>query len=156
MAQTSAHTADPFRGGFSSPAKPRSPFATRRRIFALACLLVVLGFAVLTNYGPLHAYRDAHARLQAARVQVSTLEEQKTKLQAQLGKLNEAGYLESLARQELTYARPGEEVFILTGGADDTATTIPAGSATAADGGSATGTHPGFLERLLTAIAGLF
>jgi cell division protein FtsB len=156
MAHTSAQTADPFRGGISSPVRLRSPFATRRRVLASACLLVVLGFAVLTNYGPLHAYRDAHARMQAARAQVSALEEQKTNLQAQLGKLSEAGYLESLARKELTFARPGEQVFILTGGAEGAAATSQGGSGKAPDGGSSAATHPGFLERVLTAIAGLF
>jgi cell division protein FtsB len=156
MAHTSAQIADPFRGGFSSPARPRSPFATRRRVLVLASLLLVLGLAVAMNYGPLHAYRDARARLQVTAAQVSALEQQKTQMQAQLGKLSESGYLESLARQELTYARPGEEIFILTGGASSNSTAGNAGSGSVSPGASSTATHPGFLERLLTAIAGLF
>jgi hypothetical protein len=34
-------------------------------------------------------------------------------LQAQLGKLSESGYLEDLAREQLTYALPGEDLYIV-------------------------------------------
>jgi cell division protein FtsB len=161
MAHASAQTADVFRGGISSPARPRSPFATRRRVLVVASLLLVLGLALAMNYGPIQAYRDAHAHLQAAAAQVSALERQKAQMQAQLGKLSEAGYLESLARQELTYARPGEQVFILTGGAGSSDASAGAAQNAGDAGDTApsapgTATHPGFLERLLTAIAGLF
>ncbi len=157
MAHTSAHTADPFRSSFGAPGKPRSPFAARRRALILTGLLVLIGVAVLTNYGPLHAYREAQARLQAASTQVAALESQKTELQAELGKLGEAGYLESLARGELTYARPGEEIYILTDGAEGAGASAGPGSAGNNSTPEAdTATHPGFFERLLKAIAGLF
>ena len=139
MAHTSTHTADAFRGIGTEPRKParqRSPEAKRRKMLVLACVVVVLGLAALTNYGPLHAYRHAKARLDTVTQQVSALQAKKTELQAELGKLGEAGYLETLARQELTYAKPGEQVYIMTGGGEGASTS----AATSAATGAATGT----------------
>jgi cell division protein FtsB len=157
MAHLSTHTADGFHGGLSFPGKQRSPFATRRRVLLLAMLLFLLAIAVFTNYGPIRSYRDARARLQAATTHVASLKAQKDQLQAQLAKLGENGYVESLAREQLTYARPGEEVFILT---DDAQGAAAAGTSDTTEGGAAGepagAAHPGFFERLLTAIAKLF
>jgi cell division protein FtsB len=113
-------------------------------------LLLVVGAAVAVNYGPLTAYRSAHARLETATAQVDELQLQKDQLQAELGKLGEAGYLESLARGQLTYAKPGEEVYIMP--ADDEA----ASAETTEGSAEATGEKPGLLERILSAIADIF
>jgi len=102
-------------GDIGPEPQSRPPYATRRRIFVLVALVIVLAVAALANYGPLQEYVDARERLQKATAELTSLEEQKADLQAQLGKLTEAGYLESLAREELTYARPGEELYIITG-----------------------------------------
>ena len=101
-------------GDIASPASKRPPFAARRRLLVGASLLVLVGLAVLANYGPVRDYRDARARLEERTARVAALEAQKTELQARLGKLSEVGYLESLAREELTYVRPGEDLFIVT------------------------------------------
>jgi hypothetical protein len=71
--------------------------------------------AIAANYGPMRHYRDARARLEKTTAEVAALEEQKAALRSQLGRLGQADYLESLARQELTYARPGEDLYIITG-----------------------------------------
>jgi cell division protein FtsB len=133
---------------------------------------IVAGVAVYANYGPVQAYNDARSRLEQASTAVSSLEAEKVELQAQLGKLSEVGYLESLAREELGYLRPGEELYIVTGledaagsgaGTDDGAERDPA----AVDGDSSaeteveaatddTADEPGLLERAISALMGIF
>ncbi len=85
----------------------------------LVILLAVVGIAIFANYGPLQSYVDARSRLEKAQAEVAALEEQKAELQSQLGKLTEAEYLEGLAREALTYAKPGEEVYIISGLGED-------------------------------------
>lgn len=116
----------------------------------IVAVLLVAGVAALANYGPLRAYSDARDRFDSAKAELAALETQKAELQSELGKLTEAEYLESLAREELSYARPGEELYILTGedGANESAT-----SDTEETGG---GEEPGFLERILSRLIELF
>lgn len=138
-------------------------------------MLIVLAFlvvaAVLANYGPVQSYVDARTRVDSARAKVAALEAQKAELQSELGKLAEADYLESLAREDLTYARPGEDVYIVTGleeeavsgaasatdpdaAASDTGASAGDTAVAAADAGDAegtgsaegTGTDPGAAE----------
>jgi cell division protein FtsB len=171
MANAHVPTAPGLPGNIGSPASRRSPFATRRRILVLVLVLAVVGIAALANYGPLRSYREARSRYDSAVAEVEALTQKKAELQSQLGKLTEADYLESLARQELTYARPGEDVYIITDSAEEG--TDAAGVANGegeslegADGaGAADGTspatseptdEPGLLERALSAFLGLF
>lgn len=115
----------------------------------LAAVVVVLVIAFAANYGPLQAYHESRARLDQAKTAVGELESEKAALQAELGRLTEAAYLESLAREELTYARPGEDVYIvnMTEGAEvEVVQSAPAES----------GGQPGLLERFLLALGGLF
>jgi cell division protein FtsB len=163
MTNASVTTAPARSGDIGSPASRRPPFVARRRLLVVVSLLVLVGLAVLANYGPVRDYRDARARLEKRTAEVAALEAQKVELQSQLGRLGEAGYLESLARQELTYVRPGEDLFIVTGLAkeDASATDATAGGAESlpADPESApagVGDRPGPLERILSAIGGLF
>lgn len=85
----------------------------RRRILGAVLLLLLLGAAVSVNWGPLTDYLDARARLEKANQEVAALEQQRLQLQAEVGKLTEASYLENLARKELSYARPGEQLYIV-------------------------------------------
>jgi cell division protein FtsB len=149
-----AHTSliSPALSGSHGSSRPvRSHFVKRRRVLAALLLALVLGLAALTNYGPLSAYRDARSRLDTASAQMNVLAQQKEELQTELGRLSEAGYLESLARQELTYAKPGEEVYIVGAAADGSVTTQTTERAS-----SEKGEKPGFLEKLLSALGGLF
>jgi cell division protein FtsB len=159
MANASAPTAPGSPGNLGSPVPRCSPVATRRRVLVLAVILVVLGIAVMANYGPVHAYRDARSRFETATAEVEALKEKKAELQSQLGKLTEAEYLESLARQELTYARPGESVYIITVPAEEavSATSATSSAAGSVEGATSESTDtPGPLERLLSAFLGLF
>ncbi len=142
-----------------------------------------MGLAVAANYGPLTHYVDARSRLEKRTSEVATLAAKNAELQTRLSKLLQPGYLEELARQELTYSLPGEDLFIVTG--ESTTPTDGTGAGGLGVGGSASrsdpvgangasgsttvsgtsdqttpgdgdNTHPGFLERLLSGIANLF
>jgi cell division protein FtsB len=115
--------------------------AKRRRLLLLGVGLLLFTLAVLANYGPLHAYMDARSRLDKAAAGVAELEVAKAELQSELGRLSEVDYLESLARQDLSYARPGEELYIVT--------SADGGPASAADLGGASSNGSGFIERVL-------
>jgi cell division protein FtsB len=162
--------------------RQRSSEAARRRWLLLFAVVAVVVVAFLVNIGPLTHYQDASARLQKVTAKVDSLQTQKADLQGQLAKLSETGYLETLARQQLTYVRPGEELFIVTKPAVDTAAAAAAGPASLAAGSgigagvvgdlgseapavqtesanaveTGGGQSPGFLERMLAAIRGLF
>ncbi len=72
-------------------------------------------------------------------------------------KLNETDYLEGLARQELAYAKPGEDVYIETGGPAGSKASPPATDTAPAVGAeSSAEDQPGFFERLLTGFLDLF
>jgi cell division protein FtsB len=140
-------------------------FAVRRRILIVVVLCALVTLAVAANYGPLKHYLDAIDRLETRTAEVAALETHNAQLQTQLSKLLQPGHLEELARQELTYTLPDEELYIVTDIAP--ATTGAAGAdgmgvgavVASADGSAASGgrTHePGFIERLLSRIGDLF
>jgi cell division protein FtsB len=126
MSNATAHTAPARPGDTESKDLRRSRFSARRRLLILSCLVLLVAVAVAANYGALRHYQDARARLEKTTAEVAALEQQKAALQSQLGKLGEAGHLEGLARQELTYVRPGEELYIVTGPASDDSATANA------------------------------
>ena len=146
-------------GTAAPPSRRRSQVVRRRRVFLLAAGASLLLLAALANYGPLHSYVDARARLEKANAGVADLAAQKDELQVELGRLSQADYLESLARQDLSYTRPGEELYIVTGA--DTGV-MPGSAAATAEASRRTGYREsaanvqgdgaGFLERVLTPI----
>jgi cell division protein FtsB len=116
-------------------------------VLLVATGVFLLTLAALANYGPLHAYVDARARLEKVSAGIADLTSQKDELQVELGRLSQADYLESLARQDLSYTRPGEELYIVTG-VDNGGTSAPGAN----NAGSTQGGGTGFLERVLTPI----
>jgi cell division protein FtsB len=134
-------------------------FAVRRRILIVVVLCALVTLAVAANYGPLMHYLDARDRLETRTAEVAALEAHNAQLQTQLSKLLQPGHLEELARQELTYTLPGEELYIVTDVAPATTDAVDAeGTGVGAAVSSADDqTHgPGFLERLLLRIGDLF
>ncbi len=113
MSNASAQTAPALSGDATSADSRRSRCVARRRLLLLGFFLLLVAVGAAANYGPLRQYLDARARFERVAEEVAGLEEQKGALQAQLAKLSEAGYLEGLARDELTYARPDEELYIV-------------------------------------------
>ena len=200
MTQSSARTV-PVRTGdirVSSERRatrtPREKAArnARRRWLTLFAVVVLVVAAIGANIKPLTHFQDASARLNTATAKVDILEQQKAQLQSQLARLSETGYLETLARQQMTYVRPGEDLYIVTGASGDATTgtgavgTVPtfsakglgAGIAGQPSSGEASGTastsagasggdtsqtgvqtateKPGFFERVISAIRGVF
>jgi cell division protein FtsB len=154
-------------------ARERTARNARRRWLILFAAVVLVVAAILANITPLTHFQDASARLGKATAKADTLEEQKAQLQSQLARLSETSYLETLARQQLTYVRPGEDLYIVTetpGGATDGAgaagTTAAlnapglgagmAGQDTGQGGDQAPADRPGFFERVISAIRSLF
>ncbi len=76
--------------------------AARRLVLVIVLLGLLVVVAVAANYGPVRHYLDARARVDKAAAEVAALQERTTELQAQLGKLSQSGYLEDLARQQLS------------------------------------------------------
>ncbi len=113
MTNASAQTAPAPPGDATTADSRRLRCVARRRLLLLGCFLLLVAVGAAANYGPMRHYLDARARLERVAGQVAGLEEQKAALQAQLAKLSEAGHLEGLAREELTYARPDEELYIV-------------------------------------------
>jgi cell division protein FtsB len=132
MSNTSAQTAPAWSGDVATPDSRRSRCGTRRRLLVLGCLTLLVIAGVAANYGPLRHYQVARDRLEKAAAEVADLEGEKAALQAELAKLSETGYLEGLAREELTYARPDEELYIVTGSSAERS----AGSDAAGRGGT--------------------
>jgi cell division protein FtsB len=182
-------------------ARERAARTVRLRWLMLFAVVLLVVVAIIANIQPLTHFQDASARLGKATAKVEGLEQQKAQLQNQLARLNETGYLETLARQQMTYVRPGEDLYIVTGSSGDavdgTGATGAAGTAGATptftsqglgagmvgapastDGsgvptttgaagkgggrgagpgsGQAATEKPGFFERAITAIRGLF
>lgn len=179
MTQSSARTM-PARSGqrrvsterrTTRAARERAAKSARRRWLILAAAVLIVVAAILANIKPLTHFQDASARLDKATAKVSALQAQADDLEGRLAKLGDPGYLETLAREQLTYAKPGEDVYIITPSAegDGTATLTPAdgGHALGADddvtnsdpdgaGNGAASDRPGVLERILEAIRGVF
>ena len=140
-------------------------FAARRMLLVIGLLVLLTVIAVGANYGPLTHYLQARERFDQTTAEVNEVKERITGLQAQLGKLSQSGHLEDLARQQLTYALPGEELYIVTGGAAAEAGAATGETATR-EAGETVGVAeaastpdqpgPGFFERILTKIASLF
>lgn len=168
---------DPITGEASRPEERERGFAARRLAFVGAFLALLIVVAVAANYGPVRHYAEARSRVDQATAEVAVLEQQKAELQAQLGKLSQPGHLEDVARQQFSFALPDEEVYVVTGLKDDVEAGDPEGLASGAhadagaigaDTGSAPGavagdtsgeaavSQPGFLERILLALADLF
>lgn len=148
----------------------RLSYRRRRRVLFVVLFLALVAAAVAANQGPIRAYYEARVRVEETKTAVAALEEKKTELQTELGRLTEASYLETLAREELAYARPGEELYVVTetgelgeaesGAADagiqtSNITGDAAGSSNG-EGSASDSFEPGFFERLVRTFLDLF
>ncbi|MGI5939869.1 MAG: FtsB family cell division protein [Thermoleophilia bacterium] len=147
----------------------RRRIARRRLVLVVGCVVVLLAISVAANYGPLQHYRDARARAEKAAVEVASLEKHIDEMRAQLGKLSQSAYLEDMARRQLTYTLPGEDLYIVKGASEGAAATAGVPGSEAVDtpetgqvegpdaGSGGTESHrPGPLERMVLGVAGLF
>ncbi len=135
----------------TAPADKRSGDANaprrRRRVpllVGLALLIVVAG--LVGSIKPYTAYHAVKSEQSAIETQVALLEQENAAIQEQIDRLKHDTYLETLARSELNLARPGEDVFIVTGGENlgtDAAEPPPP-------------SDPGPLEKVLSSLRRLF
>jgi cell division protein FtsB len=156
MTDVNAHSKERRTAAPDPPDSRRRRCAVRRRVVVALFLALFLVVAIGVNYRPISHYFDAQSRLEQVTAEVAALEERSAQLHTELSRAMEPGYLEVLARQELTYARSDEELFIITG--DDGAgaaaglpeqSVVPPSAPEEEDG-------PGFLERMLNGISDLF
>ncbi len=124
----------------------RGAATKRRRTLALVIAAVIVLVGIGASISPYRDYRQTQARLAAKEQQVATLQSQTDELANQAHRLQSDAYVEALARKELNLGRPGEEVFVVK----NLPETTPASSAQEAP------RQAGPLERLVTAIRGLF
>lgn len=118
----------------------------------LAIIVVVisaLGIAgSVKPFNDLQEVRREHAEMEA---QVALLEQETAAVTSQIDLLERDSYVEALARSELNLARPGEDVYIVTG--------VPNTASSSAEepGAEDPGAEePGPLERLLDSLRSLY
>jgi cell division protein FtsB len=87
----------------------------RRGPLALLALLALVTAACLANASPLRGYLESRDRLEAKQATVAALEKEKADLQTEVRAFEDGSRVELQARQDLTYTRPGEDVFIVEG-----------------------------------------
>src|SRR5680860_1020443 len=87
----------------------------RRRLLAVGSVLLVVLTGLLVNWGPYHDYRASQETLHAMQEETAHLRGEVDASEDRVARLKKDGYMEALARKELTYARPGEEVYIVKG-----------------------------------------
>ena len=149
--------------GNSSASRGRRGATWRRRIILCLSLVIIFVIAIVVNSKPIQHLAEAKNRLEESTSQVAGLEEKTTAMQSRLSKLMQPDYLEELARNDLTYALPEEDLFIITSAdlsdAADSTSGDPEDGFTS-QGGAETANQdddaPGFLEGLMLGIANLF
>jgi cell division protein FtsB len=133
----------------TSKATPRArgrSGARRRRLVLALLTMLLLPAAVFVNLGPYQQYTEAQEKLGVKEQEVALLEQEIAALEDEMKRLEDEYYLEALARKELAYARPGEEVFVVKG--------LDEGAFVGEDESDAP--EPGPVERLVHALRGLF
>ncbi len=121
----------------------------RGRSMSPLLAVVLLVIVALGIYGSVEPFKDLqdvrreHAEMEA---QVALLEQENAAVISQIDLLERDSYVEALARSELNLARPGEDVFIVTGAPE---ATTPAAEDPSAE-------EPGPLEKLLDSLRSLY
>lgn len=122
----------------------RQPTRHRSRLVRVSLVLGVVALGLLLSRAPLTGYLDARAKLAVKQQQVQVLTQRTQALKKDIESLKDPATMESLARTELSYARPGEQVTIIHG------VPRPKPAATKPQ------PHPGPLETIVTSIRSLF
>jgi cell division protein FtsB len=95
---------------------PGSPRIPRRAVTGRALVLgtlVVLLLVLLAS--PLHRYFGSRSDVQHASQQLRSDQSELAKMNAQLRRWSDPGYIQRQARVRLQYAMPGDTVYIVTG-----------------------------------------
>lgn len=116
----------------------------------LLALLALVVAACLANAGPLRGYLEARERLEAKQAKVAVLEKETADLLEDVRAFQSGSRVEVQARQDLTYTRPGEDVFIVAGLPSTTTVSAPVDLPSEPD------STRGPLRRLVDALIDLF
>jgi len=76
-------------------------------------LFLALGAAFLTQIVPYRQILDSQHRVSAARAELTALEEENARLEADAAALRTEEEVEKLAREKLGYVRPGEVAYVI-------------------------------------------
>jgi cell division protein FtsL len=79
----------------------------------IALLFLLVGAAFLTQVVPYRQIIDSHRQVTSARAQLEALQEENTRLQADVDALETDEEVEKLAREKLGYVRPGETAYVV-------------------------------------------
>ncbi len=85
----------------------------RRRLAYVIGFLVMIPLGFFVNAGPYQDYQQVREQLRAEEEEVALLESENATYVGEIERLQKDSYVEALARRELTYSRPGEDVFIV-------------------------------------------
>jgi cell division protein FtsB len=142
-------------------------------------VILLLAAIAIANQGPVRELLRGRAQLAAKEKQVAEIEKGNEAYKAEIARLEKPGYLEALARKQLAYAKPGEDVFIIQGlpatasspggvvtpsaqaaqdagdAAAGTSQSDATAGATAAGAATTAPPNQGWIQRLLSAVRGL-
>lgn len=93
----------------------KQPGRHRSRVVRVSLVVGVVFLGLLLSRAPLTGYLDARAKLAVKQEQVRGLGERNQALRKEIQSLKDPATMESLARTNLFYARPGEQVTIIHG-----------------------------------------
>ncbi len=85
----------------------------RPGLLVVTLLFLLIGAAFLTQLVPYQQILDSQRQVNAAKAQLSALEEENELLQADVDALHTDAEVEKLAREKLGYVRPGEKAYIV-------------------------------------------
>jgi len=85
----------------------------RPGMLIVTLLFLLVGAAFLTQLVPYQQILDSQRQVDAARAELAALEEENTRLQADVDALQTDAEIEKLAREKLGYVRPGERAYVV-------------------------------------------
>ncbi len=86
----------------------------RSRLVRVSLVVGVVLLGMLLSRAPFNGYLDARAKLAVRHEQVQGLAKHNQALRKEIESLKDPATMESLARTELVYARPGEQLITTT------------------------------------------
>lgn len=85
----------------------------RPGMLIVTLLFLLIGAAFLTQLVPYQQILESQRQVDAARVELTALEEENTRLEADVAALQTDAEIEKLAREKLGYVRPGERAYVV-------------------------------------------
>lgn len=99
--------------GMAEVTETRTRSLLRPRTIRVALLAGVIVLGAVLSWGPGNAYLEANGRLAAEQREVAAMKKESQDLTKAIAKLRQPATVEMLARTEISYAHPGERVYVL-------------------------------------------